>query len=103
MLKVPCIRSHAGDTEEVMDAEGSLHQKPRDVGDTEEVMDDEGSLHQKSNEVCITEDGKSIDLMWFENTKLNCAQNGTRSLLQVGVRDWESLGTSPSRIQKRVW
>ena len=36
---------------DVMDAEGSLHQKPRDVCDTEEVMDDEVSLHQKSNEV----------------------------------------------------
>ena len=27
-------------------------------------------------------------------------KNGTRCLLQVGVRDWESLGTSPSRIQQ---
>ena len=35
-----------------------------------------------------------------ENTKLNRVKNGTRRLLQVGVRDWESLGTSPSRIQK---
>ena len=39
---------------DVMDAEGSLHQKPRDVCDTEDVMDTEGSLHQKTNEVCIT-------------------------------------------------
>ena len=28
-------------------------------------------------------------------------KNGTRCLLQVGVRDWESLGASPSMIQKR--
>ena len=27
-------------------------------------------------------------------------KNGTRCLLQVGVRDWESLGTPPSRSQK---
>ena len=65
-----------------------------------DVMDAEGSLHQKSNEVCITEDAQSIDLVWLENTKLNRVKNGTRCLLQVGVRDWESLGTSPSRIQK---
>ena len=25
---------------------------------------------------------------------------GTRCFLQVGTRDWESLGTSPSMIQK---
>ena len=83
-----------------MDAEGSLHQKPRDVCPIEEVMDDEGSMHQKSNEVCITEDAESIDLGWFENTKLNRVMNGNRCLLQVGVRDWESPGTSPSRIQQ---
>ena len=75
-----------------MDAEGSLHQKPRDVGGTEDVMDGE--------EVCITEDAESIDLGWFENTKLNRVKNGTRCLLQVGVCGWESLGTSPSRIPK---
>ena len=62
-----------------------------------DVMDAEGSLHQKSNDVCITEDAESIDLWW---TKLNRVKNGTRCLVQVGVRDWESLGTSPSRIQK---
>ena len=27
-------------------------------------------------------------------------ENGTRCLLQVGARDWDSLGTSPSMIQK---
>ena len=74
-------------------AEGSLHQKPRDVCAIEEVMDAEISLHQKPREVCITEDTQCI------NTKLNCVKNGTRCLLQVGVHDWESLGTSPSRIQ----
>ena len=47
----------------------------------------------------FTEDSESIDLAWFENTKLNRVKNGTRCLLQVRVRDWESLGTSPSRIQ----
>ena len=41
-----------------MDAEGSLHQKPRD-----EVMNDEGSLRQKINEVCVMN-----PLAWFENT-----------------------------------
>ena len=97
---------------DVMDAEGSLHQKPResDVRDAEgslrqkpresNVMDAEGSLHQKPREVCITEDNESIDLGWFENTKLNRVKNGTRRLIQVGVRDWDSLGTSPSMIQK---
>ena len=43
-----------------------------------------------------------IDLEWFENTKLNCVKSGTRCLLQVGVRDWESLRTSPSRIQRAL-
>ena len=62
---------------DVMDAEGSLHQKPRDVCAIEEVMNDEGSLHQKSNEVCITDDAESIDLGWFENSKLNRVKNGT--------------------------
>ena len=89
------------DIEAVMDAGGSQHQKPRDVCAIEEVMNDEGSLHQKTNEVCIMEDAESIDLAWFENTKLNRVKNSTRCLLHVGVRDWESLGTSPSRIQKR--
>ena len=87
---------------DVMDAEGSLHQKPRDVCAIEEVMNDESSLHQKTNEACIMEDAESIDLLWFENTKLNRVKSGTRCLLQVGVRDWESLGTSPSR-NKKVW
>ena len=88
------------DTEAVMDAEGSLHQKPRDVCTIEEVMNDEGSLHQKTNEVCITEYAESIDLEWFENTKLTRVKSGTRCLLQVGVRDWEPFGTSTSRSQK---
>ena len=47
---------------DVMDAEGSLHQNPRDVCAIEEVMKDEGSLHQKTNEVCLMEDAESIDL-----------------------------------------
>ena len=47
---------------DVMDAEGSLHQKPRDVCAIEEVMKDEGSLHQKTNEVCTMEDAESIDM-----------------------------------------
>ena len=68
----------------------------------EEVMDDEGSLHQKSNDVCTTEDVESIDFLWFENTKLNRVKNGARCLLKVGVRDWASLGTSPSRTQGTV-
>ena len=85
---------------DVMDAEGSLHQKPRDS----DVMDAEGSLHQKPREVCITEDTVSIDLGWFENTKLNRVKNGTRCLLQVGVRDWgefyvnEFLQSSPTPV-----
>ena len=62
-----------------------------------DVMNDKGSLHQKTNEVCIMEDAESIVLGWFENTKLSRVNNGSRCLLQV---DWESLGTSPSRIQK---
>ena len=77
--------------------EGSLHQKPNVV---EDVMDDEGSLHQRPCEVCITVDVESIDLKWFENTKPSRMKNGTRCLLHVGVYDWESLGTSPSRIQR---
>ena len=82
MLKVLCIRSHATFVQE--------------------VMSDEGCLHHKTNEVCITEDDESIDLVWFENSKLNRVKNGTRCLLQVGVRVWESLGTAPSRIQKGI-
>ena len=81
-----------------MDAEGSLHQRPRDVCATEKVMDAEGSLHQKPNEVCITEDAESIDLGRMENPKLNRVKHGTRCLLQVGFRDWETPGTSSSRI-----
>ena len=65
----------------VMDAEGSLHQKSRES----DLMDDEDSLHQKPREVCITEDTESIDLGWFDNTKLNRVKNGTQCLLQVGV------------------
>ena len=68
-----------------------------------DVMDAEGSLHQKTNEVCIMEDAESIDLAWFENTNLNRVKNGTRCLLQLGVRDWESLGTSRQEFKKRVW
>ena len=64
------------------------------------VMDAEGSLHQKPRDACITKDTASIDLEWFENTKLNRVKNGTRCLLQVGVCDWESLGASLSMIQK---
>ena len=33
-----------------------------------DVMDAEGSLHQKPREACITEHTESIDLVWFENT-----------------------------------
>ena len=58
----------------VMDAEGSLHQKPRE----NDVMDVEESVHQKPRDACIAEDTASIDLVWFENTKLNCVKNGTR-------------------------
>ena len=57
-------------------------------------MDAEGSLHQKPREACVAEDTESIDLGWFENTKLNRVKNGTRCLLQVGIRAWQSLGTS---------
>ena len=47
---------------DVMDTEGSLHQKPRDVCAIKEVMNDDGSLHYKTNEVCIT---KTLSpLMW---------------------------------------
>ena len=79
---------------DVMDAKGSLHQNPRES----DVMDAQGSLHQNPREVCITEDTESIDLGRFENTRLIRVKNGTRCLLQVGVRDWDSLGTSPSMI-----
>ena len=81
---------------DVMDADGSLHQKPRDACVMEAATADESSLRQKSNGASILEDAESVDLRWFENTKLNRVKNGTRILLQVGVRDWESLGTSPS-------
>ena len=64
------------------------------------VMEAEETVQQKPREVSITEDTESIELGWFENTKLNRVKIGTRCLLQVGVRDWESLGTSPSMIQK---
>ena len=63
---------------DVMDVEVSLHHEPREVCIT----------------VCITEDTESIDLAWFEDKKLNRVVNGTRRLLQIGVRDWETLGTS---------
>ena len=36
-----------------------------------DVMDAEGPLHQKPREVCLTEDAESIYLGWIENTKLN--------------------------------
>ena len=65
-----------------------------------DAMDAESSLHQKPRDASITENTASIDFGWFENTKLNRVKNGTRCLLQVGVRDWESLGASPSMIQK---
>ena len=65
-----------------------------------EVTDAEGFLHQKPREGCMTEDVESIDLELFENTKASRVKNGSRCLLQVGVRDWESLGTSPSRIEE---
>ena len=42
-----------------------------------DVMDAERSLHQKPREACISEDTDSIDLAWFENTKLNCMKNDT--------------------------
>ena len=71
MLTAPCTRSHASAT---------LHPKPR--------------------EVCVTEDTESTDVLWFEITKLNRVKSGTRCLLQVGVRDWDSMGMSPSMIQK---
>ena len=83
-----------------MDAEGSLHQKPREC----DVMDVEESLHQKprENDAMDVEESltrASLKILrlstWFKNTKLNRMKNGTRCLLQVGVRDWESLGTSP--------
>ena len=45
-----------------------------------DVMDAEGSLHQKPREVCITEGTEPIDLGWFEDTLLNCVKNGTRCL-----------------------
>ena len=38
---------------DLMDAEGSLHQKPRDVCVIEEVMNAEGSLHQKPRDACV--------------------------------------------------
>ena len=63
-------------------------------------MDAEGSLREKPREACITEDIGSIDLGWFENTKLNPEKNGTLCVVQVGIRDWESLGASPPMIQK---
>ena len=87
---------------DVMDADGSLHQKPRDACVMEAATADESSLRQKSNGASILEDVESVDLRWFENTKLNRVKNGTRILLQVGVRDWESLGTSPSRMDAKV-
>ena len=66
------------------------------------VMDAEGSLHQKPRDACIAEDTATIDLGWFENTKLNRVKNGTRCLLQVGVRDGESLGAFPVNDSDRV-
>ena len=87
-----------------MDAESSLHQKPRDVCVIEDVMDDEGSLHQKPREDSITEDVESIHLGWLENTKLSRVKKGTRCLLQVGVRDWEGItGHVSVKSSKTVW
>ena len=40
-----------------------------------DVMDAEGSLHQKPR---ITEDTESIDLRWFDNTKSNRVKNVIR-------------------------
>ena len=48
-----------------MDAEGCLHQKPRDVCAIEEVMNDECSLRHETNDVCITEDAESIESGWL--------------------------------------
>ena len=83
--------------ENVFDGCGRLlHWRPRES----DVMDVEESLHQKPRDACIAEDTATIDLGCFENTKLNRVKNGTRCLLQIGVRDWESLGASPSMIQQ---
>ena len=59
------------------------------------MMDAEGSLHQKPRDACIAEDAASVDLGWFENAKLNRVKNGTGRVLLVGVRDWESLRCIP--------
>ena len=42
----------------------------------------------------MAEDTATIDLGLFENTTLNRVKNGTRCLLQIGARGWESLGAS---------
>ena len=51
-----------------------------------DVMDSEGSLHQKPREVCTTEGTEPIDLGWFEDTLLNCVKNGrsTPTMIQKG-------------------
>ena len=64
-------------------------------------MDVGESLHQKPRDACSTEDTAFLDSGWFENTKFNRVKSGDSMFgWQVGVRDWESLGTTPSMIQK---
>ena len=66
-----------------------------------DVMAAAGSLHQKPREVCITEDTASIDLGWFENTKLNRVKNGTldvcyRWAFAIGIR-WADIRQESKR------
>ena len=81
----------------VMDAANSLHHKTQ-----EDVMDLEESLHQKSWDACIVEDTASIELVCFENTKLN----RVKKRHSMFVADWRSrLGITwcvPVDDSKRV-
>ena len=71
-----------------MDDDGSLLQMPRDA-----------CVHRNPRDDCVDEDPEFIGLWWLVNATLDPSKNGARCSLQVGLREWDAHGTSPSKIQ----
>ena len=63
-----------------------------------DVMDAEGSLHQKTNEVSVTEDAESNDSGWFENTQLK----SVRKVLDVCYRWTSVIGSHLARLRQEI-